>query len=258
MADFDARGGDDDVIGRSTHVAASADDEGWSVWVSSLLLTSRMPHEDLEDGAEGRGEGVSLWPWVHDSYWLGLLFPSSLSVGSGSGYLQPFAPSFHSSFDVSTTGDASHDTPRYPSSSTITGPGVRYEGIQHDNDVDNHDSGAEIKLLAARRPFRQPSRQQGRVSRITWCKCYHRLWRFLPDVLSVIIVVLMSNVGVLAQEPMPSILLYIAMPFCFLLLAGVSMLQQGTARCNVTRFVLESRPLSTLGYASYPLYLLQV
>ena len=262
MADVDARESTDEdgVTSHPAHVAVSAANVNWGDWTSSILLTSRLPHEDVEDdGAEGggEGEGVSLWPWVHDSYWLGLLFPSSLSVASGGGHTQPFAPSHLSSLDVSTGDNAGHVLPSYPSPTTRSVPGARasYVGIQHDNDIDNYDLG-----VAARRPFRQPSRQQqqqGRVSR-PCLSCCHRLWRFLPDALSLVIGVLMSNLGVLAREPMPSVLLYIAVPFCFLLLAGVSMLQHGTARCNVTRLVLESRPLTALGYASYPLYLLQV
>ena len=244
------------------HVVVSADGDDWGLWMSSLLLAGRTPREDFESGgAEGGGEGMSLWPWVHDSYWLGLLFPSSLSVASGGCHTQQFAPSYRSSFGVSTGDNSSHIAPHYsgPSPSPRAVSGASYMGIPHDNDVDNHDSGVEMKLLAARRTFPKPSRQQRqrRIGMTTWC-CCHRLWRFLPDVLSLVIGVLMSNVGVLATEPMPSILLYIVVPFCFLLLTGVSMLQHGTARCNITRLVLESRPLTAIGYASYPLYLLQV
>ena len=67
----------------------------------------------------------------------------------------------------------------------------------------------------------------------------------------------MSNVGILATPPVPSILLFIVVPFLFLLLTGVSIGQRGVERCNLTRLVLESRPFTALGYASYPLYLFQ-
>ena len=56
MADVDARESTDEdgVTSHPAHVAVSAANVNWGDWTSSILLTSRLPHEDVEDdGAEG-------------------------------------------------------------------------------------------------------------------------------------------------------------------------------------------------------------
>jgi hypothetical protein len=52
-------------------------------------------------------------------------------------------------------------------------------------------------------------------------------------------------------------LLFVGVPTLFLALVFVLMLQKGSARLNLSRWVLQWRPLATMGYASYGVYLFQ-
>ena len=86
--------------------------------------------------------------------------------------------------------------------------------------------------------------------------CY-QLWRFLPDLMSISIGFLMSTLGSLYDPAVGSTLWFIFLPTVFLAYFIVNMLQKGSARYNFSRFFLECAPISTMGYASYAMYLFQ-
>jgi hypothetical protein len=86
--------------------------------------------------------------------------------------------------------------------------------------------------------------------------CY-QLWRFLPDLMSISIGFLMSTLGTLYDPAVGSTLWFIIIPTVFLAFFIVNMLQKGSARYNMSRFFLECAPISTMGYASYAMYLFQ-
>ena len=85
----------------------------------------------------------------------------------------------------------------------------------------------------------------------------YQIWRFFPDLMSISIGFLMSTLGTLYDPTVGSNLWFIILPTVFLAFFVVNMLQIGSARYNLSRFFLESAPISTMGYASYAMYLFQ-
>ena len=86
--------------------------------------------------------------------------------------------------------------------------------------------------------------------------CY-QLWRFLPDLMSISIGFLMSTIGSLYDADVGSTMWFVILPTVFLAYFIVNYLQKGSARYNLSRFFLECAPISTMGYASYAIYLFQ-
>ena len=77
------------------------------------------------------------------------------------------------------------------------------------------------------------------------------LWQFFPDMLSVLLGLLLSTLGLTtrAKDPdMANFLLYMAVPSVTLLLIIVLFMQQGSDRFNASRLLLETWPLHILGY----------
>lgn len=91
---------------------------------------------------------------------------------------------------------------------------------------------------------------------IFFLACY-QLWRFFPDIMSISIGFLMSTIGDLYNDEVGTNLWFVILPTVFLAYFVVHLLQTGSARYNFSRFVLESAPIATMGYASYAIYLFQ-
>jgi hypothetical protein len=86
-------------------------------------------------------------------------------------------------------------------------------------------------------------------------KLVYYVWRFFPDALSIAIGLLMAPFQ--ATWAWQGWMVYVGMPALYMALIFVMMLQKGSARYNWARLVLESRPVTTMGYGSYALYLFQ-
>jgi hypothetical protein len=81
------------------------------------------------------------------------------------------------------------------------------------------------------------------------------LWRFLPDLLSLLSALLMSPL--VTDKETQGWLWFVGIPTLFLALLLITLFQRGTARRNLTVWLLESTLMTTLGYSSYALYLFQ-
>ena len=87
-------------------------------------------------------------------------------------------------------------------------------------------------------------------------KCFracYQFWRFLPDIMSVGIGLLFGKWSKSNFYPYQ----FIFVPSAFFALIFVLMLQRGSARFNFTRLFLSIHPVSTMGYASYAIYMFQ-
>eukprot|EP01039_Chlorochromonas_danica_P006744 gene6744-7454_t len=85
-------------------------------------------------------------------------------------------------------------------------------------------------------------------------------WRFLPDAIAVGAGMLISCKGGLCHKSTKAFLPYnihLVLPCVFLAFVFVSIHQRERSRYNFSRLFLESDIMNFLGYASYPLYLLQ-
>ena len=79
--------------------------------------------------------------------------------------------------------------------------------------------------------------------------------RFLPDMIVVLCVVFTQDISPFKDQPSETILRYIILPFLMLCFTGISMLQTGSNKLNLSRLILESWPMNLLGYCSYTLFL---
>jgi hypothetical protein len=194
------------------------------------------------------------WPWVHDSPVLGLVFPSAHEVGGA--HVAPGASRGHD-------GGAER--------------GPHFSLLKSDDARSEDDGSCDDSLPADAAPG--PAGPPGAWSAV---RVAHYLWRFFPDALAAFVSVLMAPIKVrlvfLKVTPPPSLShhapsltsrkdswmwdwqgwnIYVGMPALYMALIFVLMLQKGSARYNLSRLILESRPVTTMGYSSYALYLFQ-
>ena len=88
-----------------------------------------------------------------------------------------------------------------------------------------------------------------------WVCC--QLWRFLPDFIAVITGCLFANWKITTRKYIAPAMQFIFIPSGFIALIFILMLQRGSARFNLSRWFLGIHPVTTMGYASYALYLFQ-
>jgi hypothetical protein len=162
------------------------------------------------------------WPWVHDSKWLSYFYTSASvseadSLGHGSPMKAAYSPLSASARMISE----SLDTSRSPSQ------------VDEDVNIPTPPENSTFFIVC----------------------CY--FWRFFPDLSAIGIGFLMSTLGDLDKESIKLIIAFVIVPYAYLILILVSMLQKGSARFNFARFFLECAPLTTLGYTSYAMYLFQ-
>ena len=165
------------------------------------------------------------WPWVHQSYVLGLVYPSALPLSP-----HPVHPDRTErgggrsvQFSLLKSDESKSDDERSDDESTRGGPLVT-------NDTGGGCYGSLVKAA-------------------------YYVWRFFPDMLSVCIGLLMAPFD--ATYAWQGWMVYVGMPALYMALIFVLMLQKGSAKFNLSRFVLETRPVTTMGYSSYALYLFQ-
>ena len=91
------------------------------------------------------------------------------------------------------------------------------------------------------------------------------LWRFLPDMLAIVVGITMSTLtpALNARDPGDgrgpvTWFMYCGLPLEFLAFGIVSMLQEGNDAVNGSRKVAENIIFTSLGYCCYPLYLFQL
>lgn len=162
------------------------------------------------------------WPWVHNSWWLSYFYTSAtVSEASSFSHGSPIKAAYSPLSASARMIPESLDTSRSPS--------------QIDEDVNI------------------PTPPESSTIFITCCY----LWRFFPDLSAIGIGFLMSTLGDLDKESIKLIIAFVIVPYAYLVLLLVSMLQKGSARYNFARFFLECAPLTTLGYTSYAMYLFQ-
>ena len=68
-----------------------------------------------------------------------------------------------------------------------------------------------------------------------WIPCGRVLWRFLPDILSILLLVCLTPL--ISNKETQGWLWFVAIPFLFLAIITLSMSQQGLARGNLTRYL---------------------
>jgi len=83
------------------------------------------------------------------------------------------------------------------------------------------------------------------------------LWKHLPDILVIILILLLANVGHLDTIKGKGFVAFVCFHWIVVAFIIISMLQVERARFNVIRYILESHVLNVIGYCSYPLYLFQ-
>ena len=95
-------------------------------------------------------------------------------------------------------------------------------------------------------------------------KCFKCFWRWLPDLLAVAfgLCLVPWQVSTTTTTDISTdlfiLLPRLIVPMIFIMFLLVSMLQEGNDRKNISRIILESNVFMSLGYCSYPLYLLQL
>ena len=162
------------------------------------------------------------WPWVHSSWSLSLFYTSApVSEGANLRHGSPIKAAYSPLSASARMISESLDTSRSPS--------------QVDEDINIPTPPENSTFFIA-------------------C-CY--LWRFFPDLSAIGIGFLMSTLGDLDKESIKLIIAFVIVPYAYLVLLLVSMLQKGSARYNFSRIFLECTPLTTLGYTSYAMYLFQ-
>ena len=173
-------------------------------------------------------ESEGSWPWVHNNWMLSYFYVSSLHV------------------DVNSHID--HTSPITAAYSPLR---LSTEGIEL--------GGGSLDVSHSEKvsPSGEGNSQHVHIERSYFFMFCCNFWRLLPDLTSIGIGFLMSTLGNLDREDVKFITWFITIPTAFLILIIVSMLQKGSARYNLSRFFLESAPLTTLGYTSYAMYLFQ-
>ena len=68
-----------------------------------------------------------------------------------------------------------------------------------------------------------------------WILCGRVIWRILPDVLTILLIICLSPLLITDKE-IQGWLWFVAIPFLFLAIVTVSMSQQDVARINLTRY----------------------
>eukprot|EP01039_Chlorochromonas_danica_P006730 gene6730-7440_t len=104
------------------------------------------------------------------------------------------------------------------------------------------------------------SRPNGRSMQDIFHEILALAWRFLPDAIAIGGGILLSCEGGLCDEWAEGFVAYnihMVSPWIILAFVFVSVHQRGQSRYNFSRLFLESDLMNFLGYASYPIYLLQ-
>lgn len=83
------------------------------------------------------------------------------------------------------------------------------------------------------------------------------LWRFVPDMIFALGVFFCSSYGILGTDEVAKWSMWITLPMIFISYLFVSLVQQGDNRKNLSRMLLESKPLGMIGYSSLNLFLFQ-
>ena len=83
------------------------------------------------------------------------------------------------------------------------------------------------------------------------------LWRFVPDMIFALGVFFCSSYGILGTDEVAKWSMWVTLPMIFISYLFVSLVQQGKNRKNLTRMLLESKPLGMIGYSSLNLFLFQ-
>ena len=85
------------------------------------------------------------------------------------------------------------------------------------------------------------------------------LWvkNMTPDALAVVIGILFSSLGTLANTDVSDVLAWTVIPVLMMVFIMMVVLQSGDERNNLSRKFLESPPIRLLGYVSYACYLFQ-
>jgi hypothetical protein len=177
-------------------------------------------------------ESEGCWPWVHDNWLLSYFYVSSLHTD------------VNNHIDHNSPITAAYSPLRLSISESLS------EGAEQ--------GGGSLDVSHSEKV--SPSGQGNadtHIERSFFFVFCCNFWRFLPDLCSIGIGFLMSTIGALDREGVKFITWFITIPTAFLILIIVSMLQKGSARYNLSRFFLESHPLTTLGYTSYAMYLFQ-
>lgn len=197
------------------------------------------------------------WPWVHNNHLLSYFYTStsitaSLSFFSSSSpsSLSPPPPSSSSSTFLSSSNKTSSTI---KNTSMLRIPHLNHKDHNYNKitNNENNDSNHPTKHTG----FIEDKKSNTQESSFFLITYY--LWRFFPDITSVGIGFLMSTLGGLDNDNIKYVIQFIILPSSFLILIVSSMLQKGSARHNLSRLVLESAPLTSLGYASYAIYLFQ-
>ena len=86
------------------------------------------------------------------------------------------------------------------------------------------------------------------------------LWvkNIVPDALAVVIGILFSSLGTLANTDVSDVLAWTVIPLLMMVFIMMVVLQSGDERNNLSRKFLESPLIRVLGYVSYACYLLQL
>jgi hypothetical protein len=169
------------------------------------------------------------WPWVHKCSMLSYLYPSA----------QP-----------SEAAIITHNSPIKAAYSPLSASARRSSDSL---DVSNSGTGSSYSGLLGDEVAEVPAPVRSTFLFLLCCN----VWRFFPDLCAVGIGFLMSTLGDLNNENIKFVLWFVIVPSAYMLLILVSMLQRGSARCNLSRLFLECTPIRTLGYASYAMYLFQ-
>lgn len=82
------------------------------------------------------------------------------------------------------------------------------------------------------------------------------VWRFLLDILVILIGIQLSEIGRLA-DPEENTVRALWLPLTFLLYIYIGIMQIGNARNNISQYVLGTPVLRFMGYCSFPIYLFQ-
>lgn len=86
----------------------------------------------------------------------------------------------------------------------------------------------------------------------------HYLWRYTPDLIVLSCFLSLTCLGELcSNKTLSKALENAVVPTGFLLFLIVSLHQRGKERYNLSRLLLESEIMTQIGYASYPIYLIQ-
>ncbi len=84
------------------------------------------------------------------------------------------------------------------------------------------------------------------------------IWRFSPDIIIVLCLISLSCLGDLCHnKTLISSIEMVVIPIAFLLYLVIVLSQRGKSRYNLSRLILETEIMNQIGYASYPIYLIQ-